>query len=455
MAPKKAPNGDFNAQKVSLGHFPSKQAKTKKRLLASTLAMMRSLLAAALIVCCTGSVLQSVLPPNGTTITIKAGDTSVIVLPLHDAAGDICKKFSNTVTNPLVISSASAVVHRNETDVNIYPYAVAAGSCAIHVSLIYGSTTIKYEYKFIVTGAVAADTAERALVEGTVLLADEEAVNGDVVYPDVHWNDTDGNRIEAHAAGMLQSDVDHRWYWYGESKKTGDLADHGVNCYSADTIAGPWKNEGQVFHQQDIHMANVSGPFIVERPKVLYNAKTKLYVLWFHLDTGGYKFRHAGIATSTTPTGPFKFVHGLQPDGIPSLDMSLFRDPVDGQAYFVRSCNNAYTGISRLTEDYLDSKGMISNHSVFEGMALFRHENGKNPLNPCWVSRSIGNRPLLTSLFVASSFAGLTSSIALAAVIDTVLHPASLVLVQRVSSIVLILHAVLNRINTACCPQSY
>ena len=132
----------------------------------------------------------------------------------------------------------------------------------------------------------------------------------------------------------------------------------------------------QVFHQTDIKMDGQKGPFIVERPKVLYNAKTKLFVLWFHLDTGGYKFRHAGIATSATANGPFKFVHGIQPDGIPSLDMSLFRDPQDGQAYFVRSCNNAYTGISRLTDDYLDSKGMISNHSVFEGMALFRHPNG-------------------------------------------------------------------------------
>ena len=40
------------------------------------------------------------------------------------------------------------------------------------------------------------------------------------ILPDVHWNDTDGNRIEAHAAGMLQA-PDSRWYWYGESSKLG------------------------------------------------------------------------------------------------------------------------------------------------------------------------------------------------------------------------------------------
>ena len=56
--------------------------------------------------------------------------------------------------------------------------------------------------------------------------------------------------------------------------------------------------------------------------------------------------------------------------------MSLFQDPVDGQAYFIRSCDNSYTGISRLTRDYLNSSGLISTHSVFEGMAIFRHPNG-------------------------------------------------------------------------------
>lgn len=32
---------------------------------------------------------------------------------------------------------------------------------------------------------------------------------------------------------------------YGESPKGEALSEHGVNCYSADTIAGPWKFEGR------------------------------------------------------------------------------------------------------------------------------------------------------------------------------------------------------------------
>lgn len=201
-------------------------------------------------------------------------------------------------------------------------------------------------------------------------------MNGRTIYPDVHWNDTSGNRIEAHSAGMLQSPLDRRWYWYGESRKTDLILDHGVNCYSADTIAGPWRFEGRVVTQELIKQPDVEGPFVIERPKVLYNAATKRFVMWFHLDTSAYLYRHVGIAQSTSPVGPFQYVHGMKPDGINSLDMSLFQDPVDGQAYLVRSCDNNYTGISRLTPDYLNSTGIISNHSVFEGMALFRHDNG-------------------------------------------------------------------------------
>ena len=67
------------------------------------------------------------------------------------------------------------------------------------------------------------------------------------------WTDTDGNRIEAHAAGMLQSPLDGKWYWYGETAKGTVESDgsmpHGVNCYSSTDLAGPWQFEGQVLKQ--------------------------------------------------------------------------------------------------------------------------------------------------------------------------------------------------------------
>ena len=239
-----------------------------------------------------------------------------------------------------------------------------------------------------------------------------------------HWTDTDGRWIEAHAAGMLRSPLNGRWYWYGESAKGAPSSDgrlsaaevwsQGVNCYSSPGISGPWRNEGQALRQSDVRVTGLSGPFVIERPKVLYNARTNTFVMWLHLDRnldGGnctqlctsanerlrcerqrwYQFQRVGVATSTAAAGPFVWSHSFQPDGLPSLDMSLFLDPIDGQAYFVRSVANRYNAISRLSADFLESQGIISTHQpVFEGMALFRHTNGTYY---CLASHLTGYRP--------------------------------------------------------------
>lgn len=302
----------------------------------------------------------------------------------------------------------------------------------------------------------------------------------------LHWLDTEHNRIEAHGAGLLQSPVDSRWYWYGESKKK-DYVTPGVNCYSSDSLAGPWKYEGKVINQSMIVVHKWKPPFVVERPKVVYNNKTGVFVMWFHVDvrredrylryrmnnpdnftethinesllqehidlicqeylaaascgwtmvyscpgqpigkkgladhdesdgydcccsqghwmqdpkvhyasllqqgvldqrrmerrsrrvdrSGEYVLRRVGVATASSPIGPWTVVNIFRPDGVASLDLSLWVDN-DGTAYFIRSCDNAYTGISRLTDDYLQTTGIISKGPRFEGMSLFRHTNG-------------------------------------------------------------------------------
>lgn len=205
-----------------------------------------------------------------------------------------------------------------------------------------------------------------------------------IVHPGTHWMDTEGNRIEAHAAGMLQSPLDARWYWYGETKKehAGQSATQGINCYSAPSIAGPWTFEGRVLGQDDVVVPGEHGRWVMQRPKVLFNNRTRRFVLWFHLDqpkrSGKYKFRRVGTATAKLPAGPFTFVAGFRPDGIPSLDMNLFLDPLDGQAYLIRDCAHDYVGISRLSADYLNTTeaGVIAKLHTCEGMAMFRLANG-------------------------------------------------------------------------------
>lgn len=209
------------------------------------------------------------------------------------------------------------------------------------------------------------------------------------IYPNAHWLDSDGSRIEAHAAGILDNPRDGRLYWYGETAKIRNPNDEGgVNCYSAPTIAGPWTFEGQVLTQEDITIPNANGPWIVERPKVLYNSATDTFVMWFHLDApvswepsfssanNEYIVQKAAVATAKNASGPFTFVKSLEPDGLPSLDLNLFQDPLDGAAYLLRDCGHHFVGISRLSPDYLSTTGIISKIPTSEGMAMFRLKNG-------------------------------------------------------------------------------
>lgn len=197
------------------------------------------------------------------------------------------------------------------------------------------------------------------------------AATGPII-SEVPWFDDKGNRIEAHGGGWLL--VGHTYYWYGETQKTNDLSTHGVNCYSSTDLI-TWHHEGQSLYQQNITGISVTGPYVVERPKVVYNAMTKLYVLWFHLDTSSYNLRQVGVATSTTPNGAFKFIRGFQPDGLGSLDMTVYADS-DGNAYHIRSVENQYVGISQLSADYLNTTGIISKiPEAREGPAMFKYNN--------------------------------------------------------------------------------
>jgi len=196
-------------------------------------------------------------------------------------------------------------------------------------------------------------------------------VKGAGIQSGIPWYDSSGKRIEAHGGGFLLANG--RYYWYGESAKTSSLNDHGVNCYSSTDLTN-WKFERQVLAQADIVGVPTKGPYVVERPHVLYNARTSKYVMWFHLDTSDYGLRDVGVATSDQPNGAFKFVRGFQPDGVPSLDQTIYQD-TDGNAYHIRSCNNQYVGFSRLSADFLNTTGIIAKiNDARESPAMFQHQ---------------------------------------------------------------------------------
>src|SRR5437588_718030 len=65
---------------------------------------------------------------------------------------------------------------------------------------------------------------------------------------------------------------------------------------------------------------------IVERPKVIHNASTGMYVMYVHVDNSSYTDRRVGVAVSSSPCGPYTYRGGFSPLGNQSRDIGLFQD---------------------------------------------------------------------------------------------------------------------------------
>lgn len=179
------------------------------------------------------------------------------------------------------------------------------------------------------------------------------------------WTDTSGQPIQAHGGMILYHEG--TYYWYGENKDTDTINRHvdfiGISCYSSLDLEN-WKNEGIVLSPIDepqhiLHTAN-----ICERPRVLYNARTKQFVMYTHADTADYYYAGVNVAVSAAPTGPFVWLKSFQPNRQDSRDMTLFQDR-DGSAWLIHSANyNKTINVARLSDNYLSVTG--SYFSIFQ-----------------------------------------------------------------------------------------
>lgn len=129
------------------------------------------------------------------------------------------------------------------------------------------------------------------------------------------WPDDKGVHINAHGGGILF--YDDTYYWYGEHKADSTSAAMvGIMCYSSKNLSD-WKNEGVVLpvEKNDTTSDLIQG-CVMERPKVIYNQKTKKFVMWFHLELKGqgYTAARSAVAVSDSPTGPFKYLKSLRPN---------------------------------------------------------------------------------------------------------------------------------------------
>lgn len=203
------------------------------------------------------------------------------------------------------------------------------------------------------------------------LLSQPGRAQANLIRPGEVWPDADGQHVQAHGGGIIK--LKSTYYWYGEERRQNlDPRYRYVSCYSSKDLVH-WKFRGDVVQMPPPD--SLSADWILERPKVFYNARTKKYVLYFHLDDKGYKVAQVGVAVSERPTGPFRYVKRFRPLGHESRDIGQFIDD-DGTAYLVFEDRPFGFRIARLSADYLSvEKEMTLVRAHMEGGAIV-HYNG-------------------------------------------------------------------------------
>lgn len=196
------------------------------------------------------------------------------------------------------------------------------------------------------------------------------------------FKDASGNVIHAHGGGMIN--YEGYYYWYGEYR---DSSNHflGVRCYkSADLVN--WEFRGEVLSPNS---ASELAKCNVERPKVMYNASTKEFVMWMHWENGvHYGEAKAAVAYCKTPDGKYTYQGSFRPyassgvmdhdsPGYMSRDCNVFVD-TDGKGYFISSSNeNMDLHLYELTPDYKNIASLKTKLYV-----------GKQREAPCLIKRN-------------------------------------------------------------------
>jgi len=191
------------------------------------------------------------------------------------------------------------------------------------------------------------------------------------INPGAVWLDNRGKEIQAHGGGILHQGK--TYYWFGEDRSQGNDPDKRyVACYSSTDLAH-WRFRGQVL--QLANPENPGTPFVLERPKVFYNQRTKKYVMYMHLDDAKYKLARVGVAVSDKVDGPYRYLKSFRPLGQESRDIGQFVDD-DGSAYLIFESRPTHGFfIAKLSDDSLNVEKEVSFIPVpLEGGALVHYK---------------------------------------------------------------------------------
>ena len=167
--------------------------------------------------------------------------------------------------------------------------------------------------------------------------------------PVVIDNSTKMGEVQAHDGSMIR--VGDTYYWVG----TGQNEDKSFafNIYRSTDLKN-WTFLNHILSRKTApELAVGSGA----RPNILWNPKTKRFVLWckwFHWRDPA--IFNAVVAQCETIDGDYKFVRNYRPEGNRTADCTLFQDD-DGTGYYISNGkdNTPKTmNIYKLTPDYLD-----------------------------------------------------------------------------------------------------
>ena len=189
------------------------------------------------------------------------------------------------------------------------------------------------------------------------------------IVPGVPWSASTGKLIQAHGGGITQ--VGSTYYWFGEDKtneNSGNAYFQNVPCYSSTDLVH-WTFVNNVLTQQT--SGDLGPNRIIERPKVIYNSSTRVYVMYMHVDTPGYSTADVGVATSSSICGDYTYRGSFRPLGFQSRDIGLFQD-TDGTAYLLSEDRANGLRIDRLSADYLSVVSSVALLADYEAPALFK-----------------------------------------------------------------------------------
>jgi hypothetical protein len=182
--------------------------------------------------------------------------------------------------------------------------------------------------------------------------------------------DSKGNIVDAHDGRIIQ--FGNKFYWYGTAygNTNGFTTANDYVCYSS-TNMSKWKPEGNLLPQKPTG--------VYYRPHVVYNARTKKYILWYNwypkLWNGQF-----GVAESNSPAGPFTILNDnvqVKHQSLGVGDLGVFVDD-DNKAYLSYNTISGHkVSVELLDENYtastLQGSEFIAEHC--EAGSMFKRNN--------------------------------------------------------------------------------